>query len=391
MNWNDFLEKTYLASVKEQGKSMQKKEQGSVATSELQKTIEYLGLLKAQYQSEIRLLILGGVFFLFYVLVRELTTLVLASYLAALLFHPVLVKMNRAGISRGKGMLLVFSVFGVGILIMLWMLIPRLITESVELVKAVPNYAEGSFLKTKVFFQENFNLEIPSSGPEVKAFFASITEGKSFDNLKPVLEPLGNTLFAGYNLTLSFINLLLFPFLVFYIGRDWTLINEYLGKSLPASYRISVFPFLKEVQRVIVGYARGQALVSVLLMVAYSAGLLLIGVRFAFPLGVFAGALSVVPYLGFFTGFTLALIIQIVNEGTLIGILKLAGVFLAIQTVESNFVTPKVMSNSTGLHPLIVILSLIIGGTLFGFVGLILGIPGAAIIKLIIQRTLKPL
>jgi predicted PurR-regulated permease PerM len=391
MNWNDFLEKTYLASVKEQGKSMQNKEQGNSTTSELQKTFEYLGVLKTRYQSEIRLMVLCGIFFLFYVLVRELTTLVLASYLAALLFDPLLVRMNRAGISRGKGMLLVLSIFGFGILMVLWTLIPRLIVESIELIKAVPSYAEGSFLKTKDFFKEHFNLVIPRSGSEVKAFFAQVTEGGSFDNLKPILEPLGKTLFAGYNLTLSFINLLLFPFLVFYIGRDWILINEYLGKSLPASYRTSVFPFLKEVQRVIVGYAKGQALVSVLLMVAYSAGLLLIGVRFALPLGVFAGVLSVVPYLGFFTGFTLALIIQIVNEGTLIGILKLAGVFLAIQTVESNFVTPKVMSNSTGLHPLIVILSLIIGGTLFGFVGLILGIPGAAIIKLIMQRTLKPL
>jgi predicted PurR-regulated permease PerM len=390
MNWNEFLEKTYLAFVKENMQN-QSPPQPSHSPSELQKTIEYLGHLREQYRAEIRLFLLFAVFFLFYSLVRELTTLVLASYLVALLFDPVLRKMEKKGISRTKGVVLLYAVFTFVVLGILWMLVPRLAHESMELLRAVPGYAEGSVQKLKDFVSENFNLEIPASPAEVKMMVASITEGKTFESMKPLLDPLWRTLFAGYNVTLALINLFLFPFLVFYISRDWKLINGFLSKTIPGSYRDTIFPFLKDVQKVIAGYARGQVLVAILLTIAYSSVLLLLGVRFALPLGVFAGMLSVVPYLGYFTGFTLALIVQVVNDGTFLGILKLVLAFLAIQIVEGNFITPRVLGSSTGLHPLIVILSLIIAGTLFGFLGLLMGIPAAAILKLLLQRTIKPL
>jgi predicted PurR-regulated permease PerM len=284
-----------------------------------------------------------------------------------------------------------YALIIVVVLTLLSIFIPRLSYETFEFLRAVPAYAESGFQKVKDFSYEAFKIELSLSPVEVKRYVASITEGKTLSNLKPFLDPLWNTLFAGYNFTLSLINLCLFPFLVFYICRDWVLINRFLGNSIPSSYKESLFPFFREVQFVIAGYARGQIIVAMLLTIAYSSALLLLDVRFALPLGVFAGILSVVPYLGYFTGFTLALLVQLVNDGTMNGIIKLVLAFLIIQIIEGNFVTPRVLGESTGLHPLIVILSLIIGGTLFGFLGLLLGIPAAAILKLVMQRVLKPL
>lgn len=366
-------------------------EESNSEISELQKTIEYVGVLKSRYKSEIRLVILAGIFFLFYSQVRELTTLVLASYLVALLLDPVLVQLERNGFGRTKGLILTYGMLALVVVLVLSILVPRLAYETVELLKVFPGYAEGTFQKLKDFIQVHLNITIPGSPEEVKNMVASITEGKSFESLGHILDPLWKTLFAGYNFTLTLVNLCLFPFIVFYIARDWNLINGFIARALPTSYRPIIFPFLRDVQNVIVAYARGQLLVAFLLMLAYSSVLLIIGVPFALPLGIFAGVLSVVPYLGYFFGFTFALLVQLVHDGTMLGVVKLIAGFILIQIVEGNFISPRVLGESTGLHPLIVILSLIVGGTLFGFVGLLLGIPAAAILKLILQRALKPI
>ncbi|HMO18495.1 MAG TPA: AI-2E family transporter [Oligoflexia bacterium] len=359
--------------------------------SELQKTLEYLGVLRDEYRAEIRIFILLFIFYLFYSLVREITTLVLASYLIALLLDPLLLKFEKWGFSRSTGMLIIFGALIVFISVVLWILIPPLAFQTRELILNFPGYVEGSFQKTKAFVESVFNFSVPATAGEVREYVSSLIEGRPYESLKPMLQQLGKTLFAGYSLTLSLINLALLPFIVFYLSRDWKILHGQLKRGIPSTYRGRVIPFLKDVQGVLVGYARGQFVVSLVLMFAYSSALFLLGVRFALPLGVFAGILSVVPYLGFFSGLVLALCVQIVQDGSMWGIMQLILSFLFIQTIESNFITPRVVGESTGLHPLAVILALVMGGTIFGFVGLILGIPLAAILKIVFVRVLKPL
>jgi len=388
MNLNDYLEKMSLALNRDNNIVNMEKENKNV--SELQLTFEYLYSLKEKYKSEIRIFILLAIFVLSYVLVRELSTLVIVCYFISLLLDPFLVKLEKMGVARGKGLILLFSSLLIVLVTSLSILIPRLVVETIELIEAVPFYAEGSFKKVKDFLEDDFKIVIPGSAEEVKHYFSSFTEGKSFNSLKPILEPLSKTLFAGYSATLTLINLMLLPFIVFYLSRDWRALNRQLVKAIPSSYSDKVVPFFIEVKNIIVAYARGQAMVSIFLIFAYSLALLLAGVKYALPLGFFAGLLSVAPYLGFFTGFSLAFIVQIVNEGTIESVVKLVIAFSIIQFIESNFVTPKILGESTGLHPLIVILALVVGGTLFGFVGLLLGIPAAAIIKIVMKRALQP-
>ena len=139
----------------------------------------------------------------------------------------------------------------------------------------------------------------------------------------------------------------------------------------------------KQILAHVYAFFEGQLTVSALLAVLYVIGLWLVGLPSALVVGCVSGLLNVVPYLGIASGIVLATVITLVTEPSITQLLLVWGVFVAVQMLEGNFLTPKIVGESVGIHPLGVMLALIVGGQLFGLIGLILAIPAAASIRVL--------
>lgn len=180
-------------------------------------------------------------------------------------------------------------------------------------------------------------------------------------------------------------NLFLIPVIAFYILRDWNSITTNAKRILPASQRKHLVSLALEVDSVLKSFLYGQLLVMVSLGAMYSAGLMMIGLEFSLLIGVVAGILSFVPFLGTATGLLMASMAMISQADHLIELWKVFLVFGVGQFIEGNILTPKLVGEQLGLHPVIVIFAVLAGGHLFGFTGILVALPVAAVMLVVIK------
>ncbi len=181
-------------------------------------------------------------------------------------------------------------------------------------------------------------------------------------------------------------NLFLIPVIAFYLLRDWNSITDNLKSVLPVSKRKRIVALTREVDEVLKSFLYGQLLVMLSLGAMYCAGLLLIGLEFSLLIGVVAGILSFVPFLGTAIGLIMASMVMITQADHFLEVWKVFLVFGVGQFIEGNFLTPKLVGEQVGLHPVIVIFAVLAGGHLFGFSGILLALPVAAVMWVIIKN-----
>lgn len=185
-------------------------------------------------------------------------------------------------------------------------------------------------------------------------------------------------------------NVILIPVALFYLLMDWSRFMGQLRQLVPPRLRAPTDGFLREADEVLGQYLRGQLLVMLILAVAYSAGLALFGLDLALPIGIFTGLAIFVPYLGFGVGLVLALLAGLLEFSATHGIgyslVMVAVVYGLGQVVESFLLTPRLVGERIGLHPLAVIFALLAFGQLFGFVGVLVALPASAVLLVAIRR-----
>jgi predicted PurR-regulated permease PerM len=179
------------------------------------------------------------------------------------------------------------------------------------------------------------------------------------------------------------------PVLVFYLLRDWDAVVRSVADLVPADDREGVVRFAREADELIARYLRGQLTVAALIGVMTGVGLWLVGFPYAATLGFIVAVFSVVPYLGLILSLIPAIVIALVSGSVGLSLLKVAGVYGGTQFLESAVISPRIVGDSVGLHPVWVVLALALGGYFFGFVGLLIGVPLAAMGKLLIVRGLS--
>jgi predicted PurR-regulated permease PerM len=188
---------------------------------------------------------------------------------------------------------------------------------------------------------------------------------------------------------LALVNLLsmivITPIVAFYLLRDWDRIITRLDHWLPRRHRATIREQLAEIDRTLAGFARGQAIVCGGLGVFYGIGLTLAGLEFGLIVGLGTGLISFVPYFGMLTGLAVGMGLALAQFDTWLPIAAVAGIFVAGQIIEGNFVTPKLVGEQVGLHPVWMIFALLAGGALFGFVGVLLSVPAAATIGVLLR------
>lgn len=181
-------------------------------------------------------------------------------------------------------------------------------------------------------------------------------------------------------------NLLLIPLVMFYLLRDWNELLDRLEQAVPRHWHGKVAAVAREVDAVLAEFLRGQLSVMALMSLFYACALWLVGLEFALPIGLLAGLLVFVPYLGLVIGLLLATLAAVMQFGFGGDLLLVWGVFALGQLLEGMVVTPWLVGDRIGLHPLAVIFALLAFGQLFGFFGLLLALPLAAILLVLLRH-----
>ncbi|MCR6662756.1 MAG: AI-2E family transporter [Luteimonas sp.] len=307
-----------------------------------------------------------------------LTPFVLAALLGWL-GDPLVDKLERRGRSRPVAVTLVFLLMTLLLALALLILVPMIERQIITLVEALPSYREW-FLGTALPWVEQ------RTGFEVAAW---LDPQRVIELVREHWQQAGGiaTAFFGYLSRSGFaliawvVNIVLVPILTFYFLRDWDKLVDQVAALIPRDHIATVTRLARESSESLGGFLRGQILVMFAQGAIYAVGMSLVGLRLGLLIGIIAGLISFVPYLGATIGIVLALVAAIVQEGgfnwTLL--LLVSAVFAIGQLAESYVLTPRLVGDKIGLHPVAVIFAVMAGGQLFGFLGMLLALPVAAI------------
>ncbi|MEE8332862.1 MAG: AI-2E family transporter [Alphaproteobacteria bacterium] len=257
------------------------------------------------------------------------------------------------------------------------LLVPLLQAELLEFAGRVPRYVDllrGKAMELMELLRARLTPE------EIEQVRSQIGSMAAPDAIAWVGGALGR-LWGGGMALLNLLSLLVItPIVLFYLLRDWDRIVAIVDGWLPLDTIDTVHTQFRAIDGVLSGFVRGQLSVCLLLGVFYAVGLMLVGLDFGFVIGFGTGLISFVPYFGMLVGFAVGLGVAVAQFGDWQPIALVAGVFMIGQFMEGNFFTPKLVGERVGLHPVWVIFALLAGGALFGFTGILLAVPAAAVI-----------
>jgi len=327
-----------------------------------------------------------SVFGIIYLLGPILTPFLIAAILAyianplvnkieAIQFHSTRAKFSFK-LSRTIATLLVLLFLFAVLIIILLIMIPLLQHEIVQLSQKIPVYLNAAKTNLEPWLQKNFGVSADIDPAQIQAILTENwkTTGNFAKNIALSLSSHGMTVIGWLG------NLVLIPLVLFYLLVDWNILLQKISALLPRSLLGKTQEVGADIDAVLAEFLRGQLTVMLLMSVFYATGLWLVGLEFALPIGILSGLLGFIPYLGFGLGLTLAVISGILQFGNLHDLIPLLVVFGIGQLVESMALTPWLVGDRIGLHPLVVIFALMAGGQLFGFTGVLLALPVSAAI-----------
>lgn len=319
---------------------------------------------------------------LLYLLAPILTPFV-AGMLLAYLGDPLVDHLERWKLSRGLAVTTVFVSIFLLILLVLLFLLPVLETQVKAFITRTPEYVDWAATILLPYLQERFDVDPSVLEVERLKNLISANWQQTGGLIRNTLETISKSSFV----VLGWIaNLALIPLITFYLLRDWDRLVAYIDDLLPRSVEPLIAKLARESDEVLGAFLRGQLLVMMALSVIYSIGLWLIGLEFALLIGVVAGLVSFVPYLGLIVGVAVAGIAILFQTQDPINLLWVFLVFGAAQMLEGMILTPWLVGERIGLHPVAVIFSVLAGGQLFGFFGVLLALPVAAILAVILRH-----
>ncbi|NIX77220.1 AI-2E family transporter [Microvirga terricola] len=310
-----------------------------------------------------------------------------AGFALAYLLDPLADRMQKLGIGRLGASLVILVLFVLIFILTLVILVPLAAQQVGAFVEKLPSYVAR--LQQLAAEQGGPLIERLGGSRALQEMQTSV--GNLISQGIAWIGTFLQSLWSGGQALLSIFSLLVVtPVVAFYMLVDWDRMVATIDSWMPVKQRDTVRAIARDIDRAIAGFVRGQALVCLILGSFYAIGLSIIGLNFGGMIGMTAGLLSFIPYVGSLTGLILSLgvaIVQFWPDWTMI--LATLGVFVFGQFVEGNILSPKLVGESVGLHPVWLMFALLAFGALFGFVGLILAVPLAAALGVIARFALK--
>lgn len=323
-------------------------------------------------------LLAGGVL---HVLGPVLMPFVVATVMAYAL-HPAVDALYRRRCPRwlGAGVVIVLLMLALAAIVLL--IVPVVSRQLPLLREQIPELLEhvNTWL---VPWLNRMGLEAQIDVASVRELLTRLLSQHQGDLMESALSSLrigGSVLLAVLG------NVVLMPIVAYYLLLDWVGLVQRVRAFVPPRWLHGTDAFFAETDSVLGQYLHGQLLVMAVLAVLYTAGLALVGLDLALPIGVFTGLAVFVPYLGFGLGLVLGLLAALLQFQSIEGVLLVAAVYVAGQLFESLYLTPRLVGERIGLHPIAVIFALMVFGHLFGFVGVLIALPASAVILVGLRR-----
>ena len=310
------------------------------------------------------------------------------------LLDPVVSKMQKLGLNRLSASGLILAVFTAVFALVLVVVAPILGNQLVSFAERLPGYAIR--LQTLAIEEGNVLIEKYGGG-----WLSSLGFGEQLSSAQ-IQKSIGDfvaqgaqwfvnamkSLVSGGAAVFNFLSLLIItPVVAFYILIDWNRMIAEIDSWLPLDHRDRLRAIAAEINRALAGFIRGQSLVCLFDGLWYGVGLTLIGLDFGFLIGVIAGLLSFVPYVGSLSALVLSIGVALVQGWPSLKLLVMAlGVVVCGQFLEAYVISPRLVGKSIGLHPVWLMFALLAFGQLFGFVGLVVAVPTAAAIGVIARH-----
>jgi predicted PurR-regulated permease PerM len=318
---------------------------------------------------------------LVYVVGRLALVPVLASFALAYLLHPIVYHMERRGLSRplaALAALLIVTLAAVGLLIFI---IPGLWEQSIAVGQNLMAYfTPENAARQRAALRRHSPALDRIAGERIEHFIRDPSS----------VVGSASTWFAGglsnsFQTATAAVDLFLVPFFVYYILVDFSGWRDFCQDFIPPRFRDPFRRLFDEVGRILQAYVRGQLLIAMLMGVLYAIGFVLLRVPAGVGIAILAGFLNTIPYIGTIFGLALATGFTMAAGGGFWRLAGVIGVFVAVQIIEGYFLTPRILGGRMSLHPMAVFLGLLIGGKLFGFLGIILAVPTIAVAKVFLM------
>lgn len=296
--------------------------------------------------------------------------------------HPAVEGMARRRIPRWLGAAVAIAVLMAIALAVSLMIVP-VVTQQLPLLREqIPPLLE-QFNAWLAPLAGRFGVDVQVDVNLVRDLLRKVISGHEGD----IMEQLLSSLRIGGSAVAAVLgNLVLMPIVAYYLLLDWADLVQRLKRLVPPRWMHSTQHFLDETDAVLGQYLRGQLLVMAVLAILYTLGLSLVGLNLALPIGVFTGLAVFVPYLGFGVGMVLGLLAALLQFQSWLAVALVGAVFMVGQVIESMYLTPRLLGERIGLHPIAVIFALLAFGHVLGFVGVLIALPASAVLLVAVRR-----
>lgn len=299
----------------------------------------------------------------------------LVAWLLAYLLAPSVAWLEKRGLGRSPACLLTYTLALLGLVVLLLLLLPALIEQISRFLQNLPavleHWQNQWWPKVAAFFGWKAEFDGTSILETVREYLQRM----DISQLSPWAAWGASAVASVFGAILVLVNALLVPLVAFYLLRDWHIISGRIRARVPKKISKTCIKLTREADEMISRFLRGQLSIMLILAVLYGIGLSVIGIPNALAIGLLAGALSFVPYLGLIMGLAAALLMSMWAFGFDAHLWMVLALFAAVQVFESFYLTPKVLGDKLGLHPVVILLALVIAGDRFGFAGLLMAVP----------------
>lgn len=304
----------------------------------------------------------------------------------AYLFDPLVSRLHRAGLSRGVSAFLIIVLLSAAIFLAVALLVPVLITQFVALAENLPRYGQ----QLQSYLSERWPNWLDTFRPQPTADNAPNQGGITTELTSWAVEQLKSLAANGVALVSSLALFFVTPVVAFFLLKDWRKLLVAVDETLPRQDAAEFRSIATEIDMTLSRYLRGTATVMLMLSLIFIIGLELVGLDYGLAIGLGAGVLSFIPYVGAVTGIVVGGAVafaQFWPDWQPIALVL--GVFLVGQAIEGNVLTPKIVGDNVRLHPVWLIFALLAFGYAFGFIGLLIAVPAAAICGVLVRRALQ--
>lgn len=316
-------------------------------------------------------LVAAATFYFLYTVREVVLTFAVGGLLAYLLFRPV-IYIEKKGLSRTWSIIMLYLMFLGMLTLITWMTIPRVVAELSDIAKVMPHYAgQAQDLAARVE-----KMDLPAQVHQIIKENITRMEGFIYSSLKGFVS--GVYKFFGKIYIVIFA-----PILAFYILKDWEKIKDNFLNLFPPGARADCTVLAREMDTVLIEFFKGHLMVSSMVGILTGLAAVIIGVKYALLIGIISAVTNLVPYFGPFLGGIPAIGLALSESGSMAIYMTIA--IVVIQQVESNLVTPRIIGDRLGLHPLLIVFALLAGGQLLGIWGMLLAVPVTGVLKVVLN------